>query len=109
METYIRGRTDGRKCVDDPWVSNGILRSDRRGHDANSRGLRINTIFAKEVRKMDFRDVSHVSHSHEDAYSHTPANWSAGTTNLILNALPAEMHRVLQPSLKPVVFTKEQF
>jgi len=60
---------------------------------------------------MDFRDTSRsdVSHSHEDIYSSTPVNWSAGTTNLILNALPAEMHRILQPSLKPVVLTKEQF
>lgn len=61
---------------------------------------------------MDFRDVSHssVSSSHDDVYSHSSnTNWSAGTTNLILNALPAEMHRILQPSLKPVVLTKEQF
>jgi len=58
---------------------------------------------------MDFREGSHSSFSVEHDEVHAPASWSPGTVNLILNALPAEMHRVLKPSLKPVVLTKEQF
>lgn len=61
---------------------------------------------------MDFRAISQSSanHDYEDVYiGNTPNNWSVGTSNLILNALPAEMNRILKPSLKPVILTKEQF
>lgn len=63
---------------------------------------------------MDFREVSHtttssVGHDHEHGYFGSPSSVSDGTSNLILSALPSEMQRLLRPSLRPVVLTKEQF
>lgn len=73
--------------------------------------VRLLELISLGVRKMDFREVSgsSIDEDYGDAYPSTQASWSAGTGNLILNALPAEMHRVLIPSLKSVVLTKEQF
>lgn len=60
---------------------------------------------------MDFREVSHAStsHDHEHNYFTSSTTAAAATSNLILGALPAEMNRLLGPSLKPVILTKEQF
>ena len=60
---------------------------------------------------MDFREVSHSSviNDYSDVYSGTSSDRKPATTNLILNALPLEMSRLIKPSLKPVILTKEQF
>lgn len=60
---------------------------------------------------MDFREVSHssIGHDQEHIYFTSPKIAPVGSTNLILNGLPADMSRLLRPSLKPVVLTKEQF
>ena len=72
----------------------------------------------KEGQEMDFRGTLHssVGRVYEDnyigtsnSYTGTSTNLSAGTVNLILNALPADMNRMLKPSLKRIVLTKEQF
>lgn len=60
---------------------------------------------------MDFRETSQTSLTHDfDEHVTRTSSVSAGTpTNLILNALPREMRRVLEPSLRPVMLRKEQF
>jgi len=64
---------------------------------------------------MDFREISNTSTDQDFEYVYTgrataPSIGSAPESeNLILNTLPAEMSRILKPSLKKVVLTKEQF
>lgn len=61
---------------------------------------------------MDFREVSHSSfYTDLDENNGEAALTDSSKTcsNLILDALPAEMMKALQPSLKPVVLRKEQF
>jgi len=60
---------------------------------------------------MDFRESLHssVSDDYENIYSGLTTKASVGTTNQILSSLPADMQKVLRPSLKPVILTKEQF
>lgn len=71
---------------------------------------------------MTFRENTYQSFGHESVYSGVygvterrskvaaaSADVSKAPGNLILDALPAEMTRLLAPSLKPVNFTKEQF
>ena len=67
---------------------------------------------------MDFRDTSASFYSHDDSYSDTTSTFSRqrlvrneipAPSNLILDGLSAEMSRILAPSLRSVVLTKEQF
>ena len=60
---------------------------------------------------MDFREISQTSFTQdfEEQFTHASGISAGMPTNLILNALPREMRRVLEPSLKPVILRKEQF
>jgi len=60
---------------------------------------------------MDFRDTSQTNFEHDlgDEYTFVPTTGGNGSANLLLNTLPSDMQRILQPSLKPVVLRKEQF
>jgi CRP-like cAMP-binding protein len=65
---------------------------------------------------MDFRENTRQEFTTSSVYGETqtsfPQYGSQATTvasNLILDALPSEMNRILAPSLKPVVLTKEEF
>jgi len=63
---------------------------------------------------MEFREISHLgvgvagNNDYTSSFSGS-AIGSAAATNLIINTLPAEMRKVLEPSLRPVLLTKEQF
>jgi len=68
---------------------------------------------------MDFRETT--LHGHTDDTYHPAqsfqqklaarrqANSSASCGNMILSALPADLQRMLEPSVRPVMLTKEQF
>ncbi len=60
---------------------------------------------------MDFREVSQSigSNDYSESYSGITSERTSMTGNSILNAMPLEMSRLLKPSLKPVLLTKEQF
>lgn len=77
---------------------------------------------------MTFREITHQSYGQEadwttgDGYSRnairprresargtSPGLATDGSSNMILRALPADMSRILAPSLRQVVLTKEQF
>ena len=66
---------------------------------------------------MDFRDSTHHTYYHDDVYSETPIAFPQSRvrseivepSNMILDALPSDINRMLAPSLKPVMLNKEQF
>ncbi len=66
---------------------------------------------------MVFREIS-TQHSNNDYYNDAPpvfprkriiTSVAGSPTNLILDAFTPDLRRILAPSLKPVVLTKEQF
>lgn len=71
------------------------------------------------MKEMTFRESTHQSFIHERTYSSInsitsrPSNVDSGSggdaVNAILDALPEEMTRIIEPSLKRVILTKEQF
>jgi len=70
----------------------------------------------KGDRQMERSEFGHFSYSPSDDFSIQTIGHSRSTgsgnqrsANFILNAFPAEIYRVLEPSLKPVVLKKEQF
>lgn len=66
---------------------------------------------------MDFRENTQQDYFQDNVYSETPNAFPRHNTrqeiitssNMILEALPADMRRILEPSLKPVVLRKEEF
>ena len=71
------------------------------------------------MKKMTFRENTQQTFIHEGAYSSnnsitsrpSNANTRSGGNgvNAILDALPMEMTRIIAPSMKPTILTKEQF
>jgi CRP-like cAMP-binding protein len=68
---------------------------------------------------MDFRETALHGHT-DDTYHGTQsfqnklaarrqANGAASSGNLILTGLPADLQRIIEPSLRPLILTKEQF
>jgi len=60
---------------------------------------------------MDFREGTHsvVNQYHPEIFTGTSISRFQETPNLILGSLPAEMSKLLKPSMKPVMLKKEQF
>lgn len=60
---------------------------------------------------MDFREGTYpvVNQHHAESFAGISNTRFPETPNLILGSLPAEMSKLLKPSMKPVLLKKEQF